>query len=274
MNLDKEHLLLGGVMAQRYRTQVVLHYHSTSDEKTALLQSCGLTHLSDLGMMLVRGSDAPQLIQAAIACELPAVGSCAYGAVLSGDAALLSVPLVVRTGDTEFLLVDGSSRFELLFEWISWLSCVEQDGIAPYANTSVSNESSALVPLQLAGPQAGAVLSDYVEQATYLPKMHCVANLTLDTTLSIVLHNSLAQQDCYMVLLPPAAAPVFWRSFLSFAEVKPVGYDVIQELERKQNPWTSALSHSDRISATRSMLTDWHICRTSDDFIGARALAQ
>lgn len=274
VDLSKEHMLLGGVMAQRYRAQVAMQYHSASDEKNVLLASCGLTHLADMGMMLVSGTDAPSLIQAAVACNMPAVGSCAYGAVLSGDAALLSVPLVVRTGDTEFLLLDGSSRFELLYEWLSWLSCVEQDGKALYAHASVSDESSSLVAFQLAGPRASAILSDYIAKDAQLPKRGCVNNLMLDSVMSIVLHGFLADQDCYTVLLPPAVASTFWRSFLSFSEVEPVGYDALKNFERKQIPWSSALSHSDRISVTRDTLVAWQICRDSDNFIGARALAQ
>ena len=274
VDLSKEHMLLGGVMAQRHRAQVAMQYHSASDEKNALLTSCGLTHLADMGMMLVSGTDAPSLIQAAVACNMPVVGSYAYGAVLSGDAALLSVPLVVRTGDTEFLLLDGSSRFELLYEWILWLVCVEQDGKALYAHASVSNESSSLVVFQLAGPRATAILSDYIAKDVQLPKRGCVNNLMLDSAMSIVVHSSLADQDCYTVLLPPAVAGTFWRSFLSFSEVEPVGYDALKSVERKQIPWSSALSHSDRISATRDMLVAWQICRDSDNFIGARALAQ
>ncbi|WP_028264249.1 aminomethyltransferase family protein [Atopobium fossor] len=273
VDLLKEHMLLGGVMAQRHRAQVALHYHSASNEKTAVLESCALTHLADLGMMLVSGTDALGLIQAAVACTLPDVGSFAYGAVLSGDGALLGVPMVVRTGDTEFLLLDNSSRFELLYEWISWLSQVEQQGVAPYENTSVSNESTALVPFQLTGPQASSILNDYLTQHATLPKQGGVANLTLDSTMSIVLHDGIAGQDSFIVLVPPAVSVVFWRSFLSFSEVEPVGHDVLDTFVRKEHPWTSALSHSDRVSVTRTMLSNWNICRSADDFIGARALS-
>ncbi len=271
--LYREHVLLGAEFAADEQTGV-LGVRSYANEASPghVREGAALLDLTGSCYLLVSGADAQAFAETALCGRRLAVGEVAWEACLTGDGALVSVPLVVRTGDSEYVIADSSERRQTLFSWLGFLAKIEQKGTRAFGNASVEDAHEMLVPLMLIGAQARSVLSDYVRVASELPRTGTVKSVRLDA-ISTVVARADAPYDCYLVLAPPPSARPLWRSFLSFDAVAPMGTRAAHELVRGL-PWGSLLGSSDAIRATREQLFGWGLMREGDDFVGARGIAR
>lgn len=279
--LAEEHLLLGAVMAEHAGSLAPLAYgpgDPPEAEVRALREACGVSDLSFAHLALVSGDAAQALFEAAWAGRRLDVGECAFGAVLAGDGSLVSAPLAVRTGDREFLLVDASPRWEALLGWLGWLQGLESGDVAPFADSSVTDETGSLVPLAVIGPRAHDVLSDYLHGTESLPPRGRAASVHLDRILAICAHVPLdevssGEGEALLAFVPPAYARIMWRSLMSFSAVSPVGVRALFTLADGHFAWRRLLEGRDRLAVSRDELMAWGLVRDGSDYVGARALA-
>ncbi len=234
-----------------------------------------LVDLTGATYALLHGAPAPQLAGAAFCGRNLGVGECGFEPSLTGDASVNAIPLCLRTGDSEYVILDPTDRGETLLAWLGFLANLEQDGRAPYAGAKVESAQGMLVPLLLAGAKARDVLADYVSSPSDLPRPGRVAQIKLDAILCVVAALPLphAGTDAYVVFVSPAQSTILWRSFLSFQEVSPAGTVILDELVRQGLPWGEAASSLGRVEPGRQTLAGWGLLRDGSDFIGARALA-
>lgn len=272
--LYQEHLLLGASYTDDEPLLAAPpSYGNVQEELAAFAEGCALCDLSGMTMLLVAGEGVEAFSSAAVAMDALGVGQSGFGAVLSGDGSVCSVPLVSRTGDNEILLCDPSERGLGLEPWLGFLAGIEQNGFKPFDGTSVEDVSTSLVPLLLWGPQARAVLGDYVPSVGALPAQGQVASVTLDRAQCIVCGVSCNEQPCYLLLLPPIVARAFWRSFLSFPVVQPVGLEALKLQAERCLPWMREVLSQERLEPSMSQLVSWGLARAAGGFVGARALA-
>lgn len=233
-----------------------------------------LADLTGLAYQLVQGRDAPGLVSCAFAGELPGVGEARFGACLTGEGGLVSVPLVLRTGDTEHVVLDVSPRGGSLVAWLGFLAGIRQGDTAPFARARLEDASAMLVPLLVCGAAAGRVLSDYVRGPGALPAAGRVCQSRLDAISALVARVPLPDGTgpCYLALVPPARARVLWRSLLSFPEVAPMGHGTLRVLAARALPWSGLSAGADVARPSRSELRGMGLVRASDDFVGARSL--
>lgn len=270
--LRAEHELLGAEFerAERATPPAVLAYpHEEVDGAGALLADLtGATYL------LVSGADAGRFARAALAGRLLDVGEAAHEAALSGTGELISVPLLVRTGDTEVVVIDALDASGALAAWLALLGDAGADeGRAAFPDLSLRDASDLLVPLMLAGPRARAVLEDYVHGDDALPGPGEVRQLRLDAITAVVAHPAApVEPSAYLILVPVPAARVLWRSLLSFTEVEPVGHRTLRSLLARRLPWRARLAEGAPARVSRSELEGWGIVRGDGSFVGGRAL--
>lgn len=272
--LYAEHLLLGATFDDETYLDAPVHYGAPEEEREAFTTGCALGDLSGMSVVLVSGEASAALVQAACANEPLAVGECCFGAVVTGDGSLASVPLVARTGDAEYLICDISSRGLTLHPWLSFLSDIEQQGFKPFEGAKVENVSDALVPLVLWGPEGSAVLGDYVKTLDDLPAEGHVANVHLDRIGCLAIGVPRVEGDCYLLLVPPQTARILWRSFLSFVTVSPAGTHALTQQLSEALPWAEALRSEDRLEPSLRELLAWEVARASGGFVGERALSE
>ena len=271
--LYDEHLLLGGAFLDDDAWLATPHhYGDMRGEETAFGEGCALSDLSGMTNMLVSGEGADAFVSAACANQPLAIGECSFGAVITGDGSLASIPLVARTGDTEYLVCDPSVRGMALQPWLGFLVDIEQEGFRPFGTVTVEDESDALVPLLLWGPQATAVLADYVPSLDVLPQPGRIASVRLDRIATLIAHVPGVDEPCYLLLVPPTAARVMWRSLLSFLSVSPVGASPLAGQVRSVFPWMEAVLSEERLEIALHQLLEWELARPEGGYVGARAL--
>lgn len=272
--LFPEHAVLGARLGEpTCGPEPVLSYPSEQAGHDGS-QGAALADLSGSCYQLLSGPDAAALARAALAGAPLGVGDAAFEASLTGDGGLASVPLALRTGDSEVVVLDPSERGDTLVAWLGFLRSVEQGGVAPFEGAAVEDASEMLVPLLLCGPAARGVLCDYVESAEELPGPGVVRPVMLDKISCLVAGVPLPGGDagCFLVLVPAGMARVLWRSLLSFPVVDPVGLERVRAIMGEALPWASLLTEGDAHRPSRARLEGWGLLRPEGDYVGARGL--
>lgn len=273
--LYQEHLYLGGTFGDGTFPALSMPQAYGSphgDEGAPFREGAGLSDLSGTHSVLLSGAPAQAFVEAAFAGRKLAVGECRFEAVLGGDGILMSVPLLARTGDAEYVLWDASERFELLSGWLGFLAGVSQDGFAPYAGLEREDVTGRLVPLLLWGPAAEHVLGDYLSSGSHLPGAGRVCDLALDSIPSVVAEPPVPGGRCLLALVPPTYARTVWRSLLSFNEVAPVGERALVAHAEEALGWLALVEDTDRTKPSRAELERWDLVRAGGDFVGGRAI--
>ena len=294
--LYREHVLLGarfgdgdGAVVERYACETGAEPAGTEPAGAAVadtepagaapgadLRSAGvvLSDVSDMSMLLFSGPPATSFATTAFAGRVLEAGECSFQAVLTGDGSLVSVPLLARTGTSEYVVADLSARSDVLDGWLSFLSAVETEGVAPFASIECEDVSGAHVALVLAGAEAADVLGDYVRGGKAgLPGVGRIEQCMLDSIPCIVARPQVGELDAFVLLVPPVHAVSLWRSLLSFGEVAPVGRAALRSLARDELSWSRHLRSSDTIRLGHDDLSSAGLVRETCDFVGARGIA-
>ncbi|MDO5708938.1 MAG: hypothetical protein Q4G41_02355 [Coriobacteriales bacterium] len=270
--LHDEHLLLSAHFAEASDgRQAPLRYVGIDDQH-AFDEGVALVDLSGMGSRLISGEVAPSLMRTVFAGHDLTIGDTWPQVALTGDGSIAGLALVARTGDGEYAFWELTGRGDILTAWVAFVAGIEQRGIRPFAGTEIEDASTALVPLLLWGPQATAVLRDYTGTQD-LPERGTIRNIMLDRIACLVGTVPLDDHPCYLVLVPPQAARILWRSFLSFQVVMPVGMEGLINRVTKLYPFMAVSLEGDgRLLAPRKQLIDAGVMRIEQDFIGARGL--
>lgn len=268
--LYAEHLVLGATFDEDGR---VSGYAAEIDIELAREASAGayVAEIGNIATLLFCGADAVSFAEAAFAGKKLEVGECSFEAVLAGDGGVASVPLLARTGTSEYVAFDITPRSAILEAWLSFLSNVNQNGYAPYEHMETEDVTGSHVVLAMWGPAAHHVLSDYTH-ADALPKTGEIRSCMLDSIACIVACVPLGDVPCYMLLVPPRQCVALWRSFLSFTEVEPVGTLALEALLAARLPWFLNLQSTDTLRIPAQDLRDAGILRMTPDFVGARGI--
>lgn len=269
--LHPEHVLLGASFLPSERDGM-LRVESYGNEP----HDGGSTMLVDLtgcSYLLVSGADASAFCRTSFAGRDLVVGEAAVEAVLNGTGELLGTPLLMRTGDSEYVVVDASEQSDVIAAWLEFLSNVESDGRRAFPDLSISDATGMLVPLLLAGPDATGVLSDYVRGNEGLPPVGVVRQLRLDAIPAVVARPATASlPPAYIALVPTASARILWRSLLSFTEVEPIGHLGLKRALSQSCPWAQRLEEGAPARVTRRDLDAWGLARSGEDFVGGRSV--
>jgi aminomethyltransferase len=269
--LYEEHALLGARFGD---AREVLAYADNEAESAREVGGNGATlcDVSFVRMTLLSGEASIRFVHAAFAGYELSMGECSFEAILTGDGCIASIPLVVRTGTCEYVVIDGSPRADVLDGWMSFLWAVEQDGTAPFAGMTREDVSQTHVALVLSGVGAKAVLGDYTDVMN-LPAPGRVRSCDLDRIPCIVVGVPGTEDLTYLVLAPPSLATVLWRSLLSFSEVLPIGVEALGDGFLRCFPWITSLCEDGRVRISAQELERNGLMRESRDFVGARGLS-
>jgi len=271
--LVDEHELLGGLLATTEGMELphVKHYGDSSAENDAFVGDVALADVTAMGCVLVSGATAQAFSEATLAGRKLRVGECAFEACLTGDGAVVDVPLAMRTGDSEYVLMGMGVRHPTLLAWLRFIAAVEQDGVRPFDGVQVEEATGAMQSLLLWGPRAEDVLGDYVGDAS-LPEGEKVAQVLLDRLPCLMAAPPMMGGGAFLVFVPSELAVVLWRSLLSFTQVVPVGWEALLEHAAQNLPWTKKLNTTGRVRIGEDELAHLGLLREGRDFVGCRLL--
>lgn len=269
--LKAEHELLGATFNSDLDLRRVEVYSTVENEVAKVQDSCVLSDLSWASLFLVSGQNAQNFINTACSKGSLNIGECGFTCVFSGDGHLISTPYLMRTGTQEYVFIDFNSTSSALFVWLDWLVSLEQDGVAPFENTTVEDVSGMLVPLLLAGNKSRAVLEDYLEDKTQLKTKGSTQTLKLDNTPCLCV-NLDVDNEAYLLMIPQNLSRIFFRSFLSFKEVEPIGSKAFLQLLAKNVSWWSEIDFEDDDKLPLAHLIKYNVVRDTPCFVGARGL--
>ena len=270
--LYEEHLLLGATMGSREDLDLALPLAypgsgtlSPSSDDTLLFDLTGLPYA------LLSGSEAQSIAEMCFAGPLLNVGECAFEATLFGDGSLVGVPLVLRTGEHEYCLLDLTAANDACMEWALALTHMSQGGERLFPGSSLEDATEFLLPLLLWGNEAAYVLNDYISDGNSLPKRGEVVSAKLDS-IPALLASPDHLEDAYLVLVPLSYARVLWRSLLSFTCVQPAGLDDLRRELKESLSWHEMID--DPKGVTASALTAHQLIRANGQFVGMRGLLE
>lgn len=270
--LHAEHVLLGARFASAEDSSEYLRVDSYPAEKA---EGAGayLVDLTGSTYLLASGPDAAAFSSAALAGRRLAVGKVGFEAVLNGAGGLVGAPLCLRTGDEEYVICDASREAASVAAWLRFLSGASTSTEPAFPELSFDHADTMLVPLLLFGPIAPRVLADYLHNEA-LPPAGTVRQLHLDAIGCLVAQlPATSLSPALLLLVPPAAARVLWRSLLSFTEVEPIGHAALGRRLQDDLPWEERLGKAAPAAVSYDELSAWGIVRSELDFVGARGLA-
>lgn len=234
------------------------------------LRGAALYDLTGALYRFVSGDRSGSFVEALSASKRLAVGSCTFSAVLAGDGTLVSIPLIIRGGEQEYVLVDAAGRREVLRSWMDVIAGMEAGGIPVFSGVTVEEADPLLVPLLLCGARARELISDYSADQP-LPSPGSVAAIAFDGVPCVLAHLDLLPCDSFLVFVPPTFSARLFRSFLSFGYTSPQGHASLSQAISKL-PWADLLVREDRVRVDARTLASWGLLRPEADFIGARGL--
>lgn len=275
--LYQEHLVLGANFDRAEETGLVFPTSYAGEENLShALEGAAIADLTGATYRLVAGAHPQELCEAAFCAKKLRVGQCAFEPALTGDGAITSVPLLARTGEHEYVLLDPTRRGPVVAGWLTFLSQVSSNGNAPYAGTTIEEASGMLAPVLIMGVRANELLADYLPQsARALPARGAVESVTLDSHIPALVAGiplDIADGNAsYVVFVPKTAARVVWRSLLSFTWVQPVGRNAVLDVWSRL-PWSQAIDSKDVVEIGEQNLRAWGLLRHGTDFVGARGI--
>ena len=148
------------------------HYSTPEDEVDAVRNRVGVIDVSTLGKFRVKGPQAVDLLERLYPNRFSdlAVGRIRYGVMLNDEGVILDDGAVCRVDDDEFFVTVTTGNTAALERWITWW-------LADWRlDVQILNVTGAFAALNLAGPQARAVMgrvTDADVSAQGMPYLAC-----------------------------------------------------------------------------------------------------
>nr|WP_159622648.1 glycine cleavage system aminomethyltransferase GcvT [Ruania rhizosphaerae] len=158
--LRAEHEALGAAFTDFGGWWMPVRYTSDRAEHTAVREAAGLFDISHMGEIFVRGPQAGEYLDFALAGRLSAVkvGRAKYTMLLAPDGGILDDLVVYRLGEREFLVIANAANRETVATELT----ARADGF----DVTVTDASDGYALLALQGPRAVTILDEVVADGT------------------------------------------------------------------------------------------------------------
>jgi glycine cleavage system aminomethyltransferase T len=202
-------------------------------------------------------------------------GTTTASLLLTGEAEIIDVVLIIRTGDNEYMVTTNPSTANEAFAWLEAHAKIRDDEGALFENLAITNETEKLAGVVLFGKGSTAVLDELAGQPlAAFPHVGHLTMAQLDTVPALILDSPLlpTEAEAYELFCPPASVQGLIHALLSFPEIDPLDTDEYRALREQQGTWfaqadEAAYSFPDETGLMR-------LVRASMDFVGGQALAK
>jgi glycine cleavage system aminomethyltransferase T len=234
------------------------------------------TDISPLGKLRISGLSAHDFIRTMFTADvekLGHLGGVTASLLLTGEAEIIDVVLIIRTGDNEYMVTTSPQTVEEVFAWLTAHSELSDDEGAIFEGLEITNQTEALADIILFGEGSRAVL-DELSGGTFASAPH-TGNITLvqlDTIVVLSFESPVLPgiDEVYELFCPPAGAEGLKYAFMSFPEIDPMPLEEYRALRIESKTW---FENADEASYTfPSDANLLHLIREEKDFVGAKAL--
>jgi glycine cleavage system aminomethyltransferase T len=237
---------------------------------------CYFTDMSALGKLRINGADSEKFLTTMMTADmlpLQVIGGATTGLLLTGEAEIIDVAVIVRTGDAEFMVTTNPSVAHEVFEWLEAHAAISDDEGPVFPALTVSEQTDDLAVTVLYGEGTNSILDELIPGglASAL-RLERLSMAHLDTVPAMILRPPFAFEGCFELFYPPQSREAVEHALLSFPEIDPASEDDYQKLRKEQGTWfeaadEAAYRHPDELDLM-------HLIREDQDFVGARALAK
>lgn len=248
-----------------------LIYTSVSEEYDAVRHHAGLIDVSTLGKLVVRGKDAPALLDKIYTHWLSKleVGRARYGVICDDGGMILDDGTVARLADDYYYVTTSTGNVEFVEQWMKWWAagtgwCVH-----------ILNMTAGIAAVNLAGPKARDILSKVTSldlSAASFPYMACREGKVAEVS-AMLLRVGFVGETGWEIHFPAEYGEYLWDALLAAGKesnLKPFGVET-QRVLRLEKKHIIVGQDTDALSNPYDCGLKWVVKLDKPDFIGCHA---
>ena len=232
--------------------------------------------MSPLGKLRVCGAASHDFIRIMFTADPGAfegLGGAAAALLLTGEAEIIDLAVIIRTGDDEYMVTTSAATADEAFAWLQSHSEIADDNGPIFEGLEITNETDSLADVVLFGEGSWAVLDELAGGSLELfPHNGSLVMAQLGTVPVLILASPVLPGEVFELFCPPQKLQPLTYALLSFPEIDPMTAEEYQELRASLGTWftqaeDAAYTFPDEAGLMR-------LVRPAMDFVGGKALAQ
>lgn len=270
--LHHKHVALGAEMMDLGEWKRPYAYTSPAEEHRAVRERVGLIDVSTLGKLDVKGRDAAQLLDKVYTHVFSSlrVGRVRYGVMCDDSGIILDDGTVSRLAEDHFFLTTTTGNIDFVEQWLkSWV-------VGTDMCVHLTNVTAGLAAMNLAGPQARAVLGKLTDQdlsSTTFPYLACVHGEVAGVS-ALLLRIGFVGETGWEIHVPAEYGEHVWDALMEAGKefgIAPFGVEA-QRILRLEKKHLIVGQDTDALSNPLEADMAWVVKFDKADFVGKRAL--
>jgi sarcosine oxidase, subunit alpha len=248
-----------------------LVYTTVSEEYDAVRNHAGLIDLSTLGKLVVRGKDAPALLDKIYThwFSTLGVGRTRYGMICDDGGTILDDGTVARLADDHYYVTTSTGNIEFVEQWMKWWAagtdwCVH-----------IVNMTAGIAAVNLAGPKARDILATVTSvdlSGPAFPYMACREGRVAEVP-AVLLRVGFVGETGWEIHFSAEYGEYLWDVLLDAGKeynLRPFGVET-QRLLRLEKKHIIVGHDTDALSNPYDSDLKWVVKLDKPDFIGRHA---
>ena len=248
-----------------------LMYSSVSEEYDAVRNHAGLIDVSTLGKLVVRGKDAPALLDKIYTHWFSRleIGRTRYGVICDDSGTILDDGTVARLADDYYYLTTSTGNIDFVEQWIKWWTVGTEQCV------HVVNMTAGTAALNLAGPNARDILSKITSvdlSGASFPYMACREGTVAEVP-AVLLRVGFVGETGWEIHFPAEYGEYLWNVLLDAGKdfnLRPFGVET-QRLLRLEKKHVIVGQDTDALSNPYDCDLKWVVKLDKPDYVGRHA---
>jgi sarcosine oxidase subunit alpha len=271
-SMHEKHFALGAEIMDMGVWKRPFLYTSVQDEYEAVRQRAGLIDVSTLGKLVVRGKDAPALLDKVYTHWFSNLkpGRIRYGVMCDDSGTILDDGTVARLASDHYYVTTTTGNADFVEHWMKWW--VAGTGWCAH----VANLTAGYAAVNLAGPLARQVLEKVTEvniSQEAFPYMACREGSVAGVP-ALLLRIGFVGETGWEIHFPAEYGEYLWDALLEAGKdlgIRPFGVEA-QRLLRLEKKHVIVGQDTDALSNPFDSGMGWVVKLDKPDFIGHHAL--
>ena len=270
--MHHKHLALNAALMDMGEWKRPKDYGSVEEEYRSIRQGVGIIDVSTLGRFIVEGPDAGRFLELIYTHNYTKlkVGKARYALLLSEAGKILDDGIIARIGTDVFLVTSSTGNAEFVESWLKWWQSTGSFDL------SVTNVTSGLAAINVAGPKARELLSKLVDtdlSNESAPYMSC-SRAVIAGVAAFMLRIGFVGEVGWEIHFAAEYAEYLWDKIMAEGQlygIRPVGVEAMRRLSLdKRHLWPTL--DTDAASDALEAGLAWAVKFEKPDFVGKHYL--